>query len=92
MRFYEEEYADMAGLLLQLAAVNPVQPPASGQSPLLDLVEQAVRKGDAQGALQILEHTRQAVRHTRLFQRGGTNPLQADEQRQGSTKRQRNAK
>ena len=92
VRFYEEEYADMAGLLLQLAAVNPVQPPASGQPPLLDLVEQAVRKGDAQGALQILEHTRQAVRHTRLFQRGGTNPLQADEQRQGGTKRQRNAK
>ena len=70
VQFYELEYDDMAQALMQLQ-----QTPQSQSQPLLDLIDQAVRKGDAQGALQLVDHARQVVRRTRLFQRGGANPL-----------------
>ncbi|CAB4253900.1 similar to Saccharomyces cerevisiae YNL167C SKO1 Basic leucine zipper transcription factor of the ATF/CREB family [Maudiozyma barnettii] len=75
IHFYETEYNEMSKTLFKLL---PPSTMADNSNSYILSLEDAIRKGDMNSALNLVSHVRQIISSTGVYQRNGTNPL-ADE-------------
>lgn len=76
--FYENEYNEMSGVLFKFLPVNSpngAQDEKKSMHALIPLLESAITKNDDNAALTILNHMKQLIVNTKIYQRNGINPI-----------------